>query len=370
MKKVSHIVFRRMTQADFFNINKKPSATAGGGGQSYIDIDTSGVSIEDWYDFFSEIDVTWKKSGPLWKFKIHSLGLDTAQALEIGQRRGSSVNIRSQKLDSQRSNRVNAWHPKKTNFPSPKSDLINSSDSQIPNLIEGLVIFIIRATDKTYWAGWMKIHDIAKENFVPDALQPMLSKEDGFIRIDDDLHFDEAELNWPFRTLERPEGQKKLAKEPEFERAIPSSSKSLRFLKRSEEVEASDLFDADYATVDAKKKKVVKEIRERNQKSVRALKKLYGRCQISGLEFVFYKFDGEPYLEVHHVVPLGEGGADNPQNLIVVSAHIHRMLHFAKVGEINLSNISDNKLRIEINGKEHIIYWKPEHAATILDKKK
>jgi len=51
---------------------------------------------------------------------------------------------------------------------------------------------------------------------------------------------------------------------------------------------------------------------------------LYPRCANH-----FLKPDGEPYIEVHHILPLCEGGEDSLWNLAVVCAHHHRMAHFA-----------------------------------------
>jgi len=43
MKKVKSIVFRYITAADFFNINKPSGTEIGGGGQSYIDFPTDSI---------------------------------------------------------------------------------------------------------------------------------------------------------------------------------------------------------------------------------------------------------------------------------------------------------------------------------------
>jgi 5-methylcytosine-specific restriction enzyme A len=50
-KRVDSIVFRRMTYADFYNINKKGGEEAGGGGQSYFDIPLNKVSLDNWTSF-------------------------------------------------------------------------------------------------------------------------------------------------------------------------------------------------------------------------------------------------------------------------------------------------------------------------------
>lgn len=126
----------------------------------------------------------------------------------------------------------------------------------------------------------------------------------------------------------------------------------------------SELFDEDEIcnTTPAIKKRIRK-IRKRNAAAARRLKQLYaGSCQISGKQYVFPDKDGKPYTEAHHLVPLGREGADDPSNLIVVSAHIHRMLHCAEVGQIDLSKMRNNKLAIQINSRQYAITWKPNHA--------
>ena len=143
--------------------------------------------------------------------------------------------------------------------------------------------------------------------------------------------------------------------------------KQPKFREMTEAEAASALFDADYSAAPPAFKEVITKVRERNQKAARALKDLYGECQITGSKFSFKKADGKPYLEVHHLIPLGLGGADAPANLVVVSAHIHRMLHYAEVTGLDLTKISGNELAIEINGEAHVIRWRSDHVATIID---
>lgn len=367
------LVFRRITSADFFNIYKPPGAEERGGGQSYIDIDTSGVSLSEWRKFFAGISPQAKKGGPLWQFEITSLGLGTSQRLKIGQRRSTSVSIREQKLSSRRSNRVHAWNPDKSSFPRPSGALHSSSDAQIDRLIEGLVIFIIRATDDTYWAGWMRAKDRPKGWSVPSALEVMFSQGDGFVEFGSPLAFDEHNMNWPFYLSGGPANAHTPPLGPARTRSNPAhktpvARKRAEFRELSEEELASNLFDSDYSASPPARKEVVARVRKRNQKAARALKDLYGECQISGPKFVFNKVDGKPYLEVHHLIPLGMGGADEPANLVVLSAHMHRMLHHANVSDIDLSKISNNKLKIQINDEDYVITWRPDHAATITRK--
>ena len=84
-----------------------------------------------------------------------------------------------------------------------------------------------------------------------------------------------------------------------------------------------------------------------------------------GRIFIFDKRNGKPYTEAHHIIPLGMEGSDSPANIIIVSAHIHRMLHHAEVANIDLSQIKNNQLQITINGENYKITWHPEHAKLV-----
>ena len=109
-------------------------------------------------------------------------------------------------------------------------------------------------------------------------------------------------------------------------------------------------------------------IRKRNQVISKELKKLYNnRCQISGYDLTFKKENGEYYSELHHIIPLGENGSDSFANAIVVSPLIHRMLHYANVSPIDLSQINREilELRFKINNKDYVIKWHKKHFETI-----
>ncbi|MDH5788303.1 MAG: HNH endonuclease, partial [Candidatus Bathyarchaeota archaeon] len=71
------------------------------------------------------------------------------------------------------------------------------------------------------------------------------------------------------------------------------------------------------------------------------------------------------YSEGHHLIPLGEGGADSVYNIVILSPLLHRMLHYAIVEGLDLSQIRDNKLNIKINGDDYVITWHPQHGEII-----
>lgn len=58
-----------------------------------------------------------------------------------------------------------------------------------------------------------------------------------------------------------------------------------------------------------------------------------GKCERCRMEAPFVKADGTPYLEVHHVVTLSEGGPDTEDNAVALCPNCHRLLHFGAARE-------------------------------------
>lgn len=53
-----------------------------------------------------------------------------------------------------------------------------------------------------------------------------------------------------------------------------------------------------------------------------------GRCEICHNEAPFLRRNGTPYLEVHHVVQLANGGDDTPENAVAACPNCHRQAHY------------------------------------------
>lgn len=64
-----------------------------------------------------------------------------------------------------------------------------------------------------------------------------------------------------------------------------------------------------------------------------ALARADGKCELCGEAAPFLKSNGEPYLEVHHVHELGEGGADHPSLVAAICPTCHREIHHGQRGE-------------------------------------
>jgi len=349
-KIVDSIVFRRMTHNDFDKINQRGSVyqaegeQAGGGGQGYIDFPTSNVTIDNWNQLLGDPTSFGAQERPKWTITMNSLGIENAQDILISKRRNASVSITSQKLPeaSTRGNRVFAWHPNNS-FP------VNYNPD-----VDNLVVYIIKASDETYWAGWFLENEAPRNWILNDELRPLFIEESaGVIRPTVRTLFDTDIKKWPFY----------------FDaQTIPNQIKTdddveVDLLNQDISPKLSDI-DSEPYTPEVKER--ILKIRKRNKKIVRELKNLYeGKCQISGETMTFKKKNGEFYSEVHHLLPLGESGSDSYANAIVISPLIHRMLHYAEVSEIDLNKIVDDKLKITINDVQYEITWLPEHLETV-----
>jgi len=54
-----------------------------------------------------------------------------------------------------------------------------------------------------------------------------------------------------------------------------------------------------------------------------------GICEDCKQEAPFInKFTNEPYLEIHHIIPLSEGGDDTPENAVALCPNCHRKRHY------------------------------------------
>jgi 5-methylcytosine-specific restriction enzyme A len=333
MAEIIKVAFKALTKNDFFRINS--SGLALGGGQAYVDFRRSDTSVEEWEQFFQGASQrTIRAQGPAWTFECRNLQLNSVQPkpLTIYQRRPPTISLGSQKLPgmSLEANRVEAWRPDLTGFPAMPEGIDVAGD--VPDdLVEDLRVFIVRDSEDRFWAGWIQA---GPPPISDPRLLRMFENEAGIIDLSGDYLLDSAQLHWPFAEL--------LGSQPiwdptdDLELAEPGVAYSLQ------------------------------KIRKRDQAAARSVRRLYDKCQLSGDEFLFMTKSGKPYLEVHHLIPLGKGGADSPHNMIVVSPHIHKMLHYANVSSIDLTQIVNNKLTLTINGESYTITWHPQHAARVL----
>ena len=58
-----------------------------------------------------------------------------------------------------------------------------------------------------------------------------------------------------------------------------------------------------------------------------ALMRAEGMCQLCDKPAPFSKKDGSPYLEVHHIDYLANGGSDTIENVAAICPNCHRKMH-------------------------------------------
>lgn len=87
-------------------------------------------------------------------------------------------------------------------------------------------------------------------------------------------------------------------------------------------------FQARYALKEGGKRQVVSEVFEHDQLVSEYVKrKAGGTCQLCDGPAPFTGRHGEPYLEIHHIVPRTEGGADTIENTVALCPNCHRRMH-------------------------------------------
>ena len=116
------------------------------------------------------------------------------------------------------------------------------------------------------------------------------------------------------------------------------------------ELEKNDLVQDQMTLPNETQESFTKRIK-RYKKIVDEIKIIYdSRCQIENCGFTFLKLNGEKYAEGHHLIPLAKGGNQGAENVVILCANHHRMLHYAKVeiGEI----LTSKKRSIFVNNEK------------------
>jgi len=71
-----------------------------------------------------------------------------------------------------------------------------------------------------------------------------------------------------------------------------------------------------------------------------------GICECCGKAAPFHKKNNSPYLEVHHVIPLSENGADVPGNCVALCPNCHRAMHLADDAEQRIEQLYQKVSRL------------------------
>lgn len=76
-------------------------------------------------------------------------------------------------------------------------------------------------------------------------------------------------------------------------------------------------------------------------------KRAAGRCELCGDDAPFKRADGSPFLEVHHIVPLGKTGKDTVFNAAALCPNCHRACHHSVETDHLATELMDIVGRVE-----------------------
>ena len=184
--KTDSIIFRKLTATEFKAITNTIQSQ-GGGSQTYIDFPKGKITDENLQSFFNGTG-TAITNGFEWKFEVSSPSLNGAtQSAVISARRQSSNSLREQN----NANRLEAWKPENSGFPTSEYDEENSP----------IVLYILKSTDNTYWAGWFYKNDCNDTWFMSKGLSKMIWQDCGYIELDNPIDINPNDYHWPFGKL-------------------------------------------------------------------------------------------------------------------------------------------------------------------------
>ncbi|GGJ56495.1 HNH endonuclease [Deinococcus roseus] len=77
------------------------------------------------------------------------------------------------------------------------------------------------------------------------------------------------------------------------------------------------------------------------------LEQAKGHCELCGSAAPFLTAEGLPFLEVHHVKGLAEGGPDTTENAVALCPNCHRLCHYAANKKEAVSKLLQNVARLQ-----------------------
>lgn len=127
---------------------------------------------------------------------------------------------------------------------------------------------------------------------------------------------------------------------------VPLATDPLELQRRATALATSGLLSAAVGNpTPTKSERVVQEFARSPAVVAEVLRIAAGRCELCECAAPFLRADGSPYLEVHHVRTLAEGGADTTDNAVALCPTCHRLLHFAGAQD---REVAQTKLRSRV----------------------
>ncbi|QYJ98627.1 HNH endonuclease [Shewanella alkalitolerans] len=127
--------------------------------------------------------------------------------------------------------------------------------------------------------------------------------------------------------------------------AIPKDIDNNKFIDLADEVDVSST-NPFYGSRTPKKLKKIGNVYERDVRvAAQTLLLAGGMCELCEKP-TFLKTNGKPFLEVHHVLPLSNGGSDTITNTAALCPNCHKELHFGQQSDTLTSKLYDQLPRL------------------------
>lgn len=121
---------------------------------------------------------------------------------------------------------------------------------------------------------------------------------------------------------------------------IPIKNQKCEYVENTDEIQENALnalrraaYGVAVDEVDVSETATITRNRDKTIRSY-AVERSKGICEACDEPAPFTTRDGVPYLEVHHVVPVSEGGADHPLNVAAICPNCHRRTEKSMDGEV------------------------------------
>ena len=177
MKSVSYVIYRYLTDNEYFVLYKPAGAETGGGGQRYIDFPTGAISVSKWRRFLADVqggEEGQVQHGPQWEVPVLNVlvrgSSQQPHPISIYQRRQNSICIANQNISGQR---LPAWHPN-NGFPQPVEP------SQRVSVPPRLTAYLVRTRSNEVWAGWFDadtLESVCRTEEATSQLSRMLDED-------------------------------------------------------------------------------------------------------------------------------------------------------------------------------------------------
>lgn len=136
-----------------------------------------------------------------------------------------------------------------------------------------------------------------------------------------------------------------LVKKSDGWHAIAKDLDDDKLLMTAGEIEVS-VNNTTYGSKNPKKLEKVGNVYERDPRVVKqALQHAGGKCELCESD-TFLSKKQEPFLEVHHVLPLSDGGSDTITNAVALCPNCHKELHFGVQSDTLTNKLYDQLPRL------------------------